>query len=146
MATSLRYPTTRYTPVKLIDFSDKKVREEYTPAGARAFFNIMDEWKVKDTDARELLRGLANNTFYEMKRDSEGKVLDAERLQRISYLIGIYKALRILYSMDLANRFVHLPNSNRLFHGSTPLEYMKKGGLLAMQNVRRLLDARRGGI
>jgi mannose/fructose/N-acetylgalactosamine-specific phosphotransferase system component IID len=81
-----------------------------------------------------------------MKRNPEGKVLDAERLQRISYIVGIYKALRILYGKDLGNRFVHLPNSNRMFNGSTPLEYMKKGGLLAMQDVRRLLDARRGGI
>jgi hypothetical protein len=146
MVPLLSYPTTRFTPVKLVDFSEKKDREEYTPAGAHAFFNIMEEWKVKDTDARELLRGLGNGPFYELKRNPEGKVLDSERLYRISYIIGIYKALRILYSADLANRFVHLPNSNRMFNGSTPLEYMKKGGLLAMQNVRRLLDARRGGI
>ena len=83
---------------------------------------------------------------YKMKRNPEGKILDAERLQRISYIVGIYKALRILYGKDLGNRFMHLPNSNRMFNGSTPLEYMKKGGLLAMQDVRRLLDARRGGI
>ncbi len=146
MATLLSYPTTRYAPAKLLDFSEKQVREEYTPAGAHTFFNIMEEWKVKDTDARELLRGLGNGPFYELKRNPEGKVLDSERLYRISYVIGIYKALRILYSSDLANRFVHLPNTNRLFSGSTPLDYMKKGGLLAMQNVRRLLDARRGGI
>jgi hypothetical protein len=81
-----------------------------------------------------------------LKQDAEGKVLDAERLQRISYIIGIYKALRILYSKDLANRFVHLPNTNRMFNGYTPLEYMQKGGQSAMQRVRRLLDARRGGI
>jgi hypothetical protein len=145
MAT-LSYPTTRYTPTQLLDLSSKTVREEHTPAAARTFFNIMSEWKVKDTDARELLRGLGNGPFYELKHDSNGKVLDSERLYRISYLIGIYKALRILYSKDLANRFVHLPNSNRMFNGSTPLEYMQKGGLLAMQNVRRLLDARRGGV
>src|ERR1700678_3795907 len=123
MAT-LSYPTTRYTPTQLLDLSSKTVREEHTPAAARTFFNIMSE----------------------LKHDSNGKVLDSERLYRISYLIGIYKALRILYSKDLANRFVHLPNSNRMFNGSTPLEYMQKGGLLAMQNVRRLLDARRGGV
>jgi hypothetical protein len=101
---------------------------------------------VKDADARQLLRGIGNGPFYELKRDPVGKLLDAERLQRISYLIGIYKALRILYSENLANRFVHLPNRNRMFNGSTPLEYMMKGGLPSMQNVRRLLDARRGGV
>jgi hypothetical protein len=145
MAT-LSYPTTRYAPTPLLDLSSKAAREKHTPAAVRTFFNIMNEWKVKDTDARELLRGLGNGPFYELKQDAEGKVLDAERLQRISYIIGIYKALRILYSKDLANHFVHLPNTNRMFNGSTPLEYMQKGGQSAMQRVRRLLDARRGGI
>lgn len=146
MATLLSYPVTRYAPAQLLDLSSKTVREERTPAAVRIFLNIMEEWKVKDADARQLLRGIGNGPFYELKRDPVGKVLDAERLQRISYLIGIYKALRILYSENLANRFVHLPNRNRMFNGSTPLEYMIKGGLPAMQNVRRLLDARRGGV
>jgi hypothetical protein len=146
MATLLSYPVTRYAPAQLLDLSSKTVREERTPAAVRIFLNIMEEWKVKDADARELLRGIGNGPFYELKRDPAGKVLDAERLQRISYLIGIYKALRILYSGNLANRFVHLPNRNRMFNGSTPLEYMMKGGQPAMQNVRRLLDARRGGV
>lgn len=146
MATLLSYPTTRYEAPTILDFSDEKVREEYTPAGFRIFLNIMDQWKVKDADARELLRSIGNGPFYELKKNAEGKVLDSERLQRISYLVGIYKALRILYDKETADSFVHLPNSNRLFGGLTPLEYMKKGGLLAMQSVRRLLDARRGGI
>jgi hypothetical protein len=140
------YPTTRYEAPKILDFSDEKVRGEYTPDGFRIFLNKMDEWKVKDADARELLRSIGNGLFYELKKNAEGKVLDSERLQRISYAVGIYKALHILYDKETADSFVHLPNSNRLFGGRTPLEYMKKGGLLAMQSVRRLLDARRGGI
>jgi hypothetical protein len=41
---------------------------------------------------------------------------------------------------------VHLPNTNPIFNGRTPLATMLGGGLLAMQTVRRLLDARRGGL
>jgi hypothetical protein len=41
---------------------------------------------------------------------------------------------------------VTLPNTNVIFGGRTPLDYMAAGGLLAMQTVRRLLDARRGGV
>ena len=37
------------------------------------------------------------------------------------------------------------PIAHRIFAGSTPLAYMLKGGVPAMQIVRRLLDARRGG-
>jgi hypothetical protein len=51
----------------------------------------------------------------------------------------------MLYSDALADRWVHLPNSNRLFGGATPLAYMIRGGVPALQTVRRLLDARRAG-
>ena len=78
-------------------------------------------------------------------RDLE-RVLDTDRLVRISYLIGIFKALNILYCKKLADAWMQLPNTNRIFGGQTPLAYMMKGGLPAMQTVRRLLDARRGGV
>jgi hypothetical protein len=41
---------------------------------------------------------------------------------------------------------VQRPNTNRIFGGGTPLAYMMKGGVPALQVVRRLLDARRGGM
>ena len=67
-------------------------------------------------------------------------------MHRISYLVGIFKALNILHSQKLADEWVRLPNTNRIFAGRTPLEYMIRGGVPAMQTVRRLLDARRGGM
>jgi hypothetical protein len=92
-----------------------------------------------------LLGGMSNGPFYEMKKDPE-RLLDTDRLTRISYLIGIFKALNILYSEKLADSWVRLPNTNPIFGGQSPLGYMMKGGLPAMQTVRRLLDARRGGV
>jgi hypothetical protein len=79
-----------------------------------------------------------------MKRAPD-RVLDTDRLTRVSYLIGIFKALRILHSAALADRWVRLPNAHPIFDGQTPLAYMIRGGLPAMQTVRRLLDARRAG-
>jgi hypothetical protein len=73
-------------------------------------------------------------------------VLDTDRLLRVSYLVGIFKALNILYSTALADAWMRLPNSNRIFGGQTPLAYVMNGGLPAMQTVRRFLDARRGGL
>jgi hypothetical protein len=46
----------------------------------------------------------------------------------------------------LADQWVQLPNTNRLFAGVAPLDYMVRGGVPALQTVRRLLDARRGGV
>lgn len=144
MPAASAYPATRYEPSPLIDLNEKSERERLSPAAMRTFFNIMDRWEIRDEDGRALLGGVSNGAFYDMKK-SPDRVLEADRLLRISYLIGIFKALNILYSEKLADSWIQLANSNRIFGGQAPLAYMIKGGLPAMQIVRRLLDARRGG-
>ena len=144
MAQGLRYPATRYRTEAPPDLSARAARERLSAPALKAFFNIVARWKVRDEDARALLGGVTNGPFYEMKRKPE-RMLDADRLTRISYLIGIFKALHILHSRSLADEWVHLPNSNPIFAGQTPLAYMIRGGLPAMQTLRRLLDARRAG-
>ncbi len=144
MRSPLRYPDTRYVPPLVVDLADRAERERLSPSAVRAFFNIMDRWKVKDEDARALLGGMSNGPFYEMKKDP-ARTLDVDRLTRISYLVGIFKALSILYDEELADAWVQRPNTNAIFEGATPLAYMVRGGLPAMQTVRRLLDARRAG-
>lgn len=145
MALHAGYPATRYEPSPIIDLTSRSERERLSPSAVRAFFNIIARWDIRDDDAKVLLGGMSNGPYYEMKKNP-ARLLDADRLLRISYLIGIFKALNILYSKKLADAWVRLPNNNRIFAGETPLAYMMKGGLLAMQTVRRLLDARRGGL
>lgn len=142
----LAYPSSRYDPSPVVDVTSREERERLSPSALKAFFNIMDRWHVRDEDARQLLGGVTNGPFYEMKRKREGRVLEADRLLRISYLVGIFKALNILHGTALADEWVRLPNTNRIFAGAAPLTYMIKGGVPAMQTVRRLLDARRGGV
>lgn len=139
-----RYPATRYHLDAVVDFSRRDERERLSGAALKAFFNVMTRWTIRDEDARALLGGVTNGPFYEMKKNPE-RTLDVDRLTRISFLLGIFKALRILHAPSLADEWVHLPNQNPLFHGETPLQYMIRGGVPAMQNVRRLLDARRAG-
>ena len=69
----------------------------------------------------------------------------AESKVAVSFLIGIYKALHILHSDALADEWIQRSNSNPIFAGETPLAYLVRGGLPAMQTVRRLLDSRRAG-
>jgi hypothetical protein len=138
------YPATRHDPPAPVDLSDRAERARLSPGAIRAFLNIMACWGVGDVPARQLLGGVANGTYYTMKRDPD-RVLEEDRLRRISYLIGIYKALHTLYGETLADRWMTLPNTNRIFAGATPLDYLIRGGLPAFQIVRRLLDARRAG-
>lgn len=141
---ALRYPSTRNRVALPPDLGARAERERLSAPALKAFFNIMSVWKVRDEDARALLGGVSNGPFYEMKRNPD-RTLETDRLMRVSYLIGIYKALHILHSDALADEWVHLPNQNPIFAGATPLSYMVRGGLPAMQTVRRLLDARRAG-
>jgi hypothetical protein len=143
---SLTYPVTRYAPPDIIDLSSKEERKRLSASGLKALFNIAECWKLRSDEVRELLGGVANGSYFEMKKNPEGKILDADQMYRVSYLIGIFKALNILHSQSLADEWVRLPNSNRIFGGRTPLEYMVRGGVSAMQTVLRLLDARRGGV
>jgi Protein of unknown function (DUF2384) len=143
---SLSYPVTRYAPPEIVDLSSKEERKRLSASGLKALFNIAECWKLRSEEVRELLGGVANGSYFEMKKNPESKVLDADQMYRVSYLIGIFKALNILHSQALADEWVRLPNSNRIFGGRAPLEYMIRGGVSAMQTVRRLLDARRGGV
>ena len=144
MIQTLEYPLTRYRVDRRTDLSVTAERERLSASALKAFFNIMAKWNVRDVDARGLLGGITNGPFYEMKR-SPRRTLDEDRITRISYFVGIYKALHILHSTPLADEWVQLANQHPIFSGRTPLAYMLSGGLPAMQTVRRLLDARRAG-
>lgn len=143
--TVLAYPETRYTAPELVDITSREECARLGPSALKAFFNIVKLWHLRDEDAMRLLGGMASSTYYAMKK-SPRRALDPDTMLRISYLIGIFKALNILHSKALADRWVTLANRNPIFRGSAPLEYMIRGGIPAIQLVRRLLDARRGGL
>jgi hypothetical protein len=123
------------------DLSDASVRERLSPVALHAFFAIMQRWRVSEDDARELLGGVEKETYDELKSQSATRTLDADTLIRISYIVGIYKALNILLSQPIADEWVTLPNSDPLFGGKSPLCCMIESGAPMMQRTRQLLDA-----
>ena len=127
------------------NLSNKDVARRLSPSAITAFLKIASLWELRDEDARQLLGGISNGAYYELKKKS-ARVLDQDRLTRISLLTGIFKALNILYGKKLADRWVQLPNTNPMFGEETPLTCMIKGGVPTMLRVRQLLDARRGGL
>ncbi len=145
MLAQYAYPKTRHEPAPPVDLNDRQERERLSHAALKGFFKLAAAWNLRDDDARELLGGLSSSAFYEWKK-GPARVLEVDRITRISYLIGIYKSLHILYGDQLADEWITLPNKNSIFGGRTPLAYMLAGGLLAMQTVRKLVDARRGGL
>jgi hypothetical protein len=145
MSLAYSYPKSRFEPAVLVDLNSRAERERLSRSALMGFFKLAAAWGVRDDDARELLGGLSSSSYYDWKKNPD-RLLEVDRITRISYLLGIYKALHILYGDKLADEWVHLPNTNPVFAGRTPLAYMLAGGLIAMQTVRKLLDARRGGL
>jgi transcriptional regulator with XRE-family HTH domain len=111
---------------------------------ARMVVSLLDHWKLTPSDQAVLL-GLSTQSRSTIARYRRGEPLadSADLLARAGHLLGIHKALRILFphDRDLAYRWVSTPS--RRFGGRAPLEIMKQGfeGLLA---VRRYLDFERG--
>jgi hypothetical protein len=143
MAT-VQQPVVGFSWDTAVDLSKKENRMRLSPAAIKGLLGIAARWKLRDEDTRELLGGISGGSFYALKGRT-AKILNTDQLTRISLLIGIYKALNILYSAKLADAWMTLPNTNPMFGGDSPLSYLKKGGIPAFGRVRQVLDARRGG-
>lgn len=110
----------------------------------KGFFSIAKKWKLASSDQMVLLGDLPKSTFHAYKKLPE-VALNRDLLERISYVIGIYKALHILLqNKDHADAWVHQPNQAEPFHGQSALERMKGGSIVDLAVVRQYLDAQRG--
>ena len=124
---------------------DPEVRKLMSAPAIRTFFNIMKIWNLGAEEERSLLGWPPPSTFYKYKAGEVG-ALSYDTLTRISLVLGIYKALHILFpEEELADRWIKLPNSNPLFGGKPALSLIVDKGIDGLYQVRRLLDSRRGG-
>jgi uncharacterized protein (DUF2384 family) len=109
----------------------------------KAFERIAELWSLSTSEKMTLLGGMAYPTYNRYLRKPPPS-LARDTLERISYLLGIYKALHILIpSKEEANKWVKKPNKH--FQGNSALDVMLNGSILDLQRVRTYLDAVRGG-
>ena len=111
----------------------------------RTFFRIADLWGLSVEEQMTLLGLTARSTFFKWKKDPN-TVLPKDTLERISYILGVYKALQILLPNDqAADEWVRRPNAASLFGGRSALDRMLSGQVADLFVVRQYLDAQRGG-
>lgn len=126
------------------DLTDAVTRKKLSPVAIQAIIRLTEKWDLNNEDAMALLGGISNGRYYELKKNRKG-VLTQDELTRVSLLIGIFKALHILFSDKLANQWISRPNNNPMFNNAPPLIFMIEAGIPGLLNVRRLLDARGAG-
>ena len=114
-------------------------------AALRTFFNIAEAWKLTVEQQRELLGAIPSSTFFKWKKDAGTVSLPKDTLERISYIMGIFKSLQILLPRpEQADTWVKRPNDAPLFGGKSALERMLFGNVSDLFVVRQYLDAQRG--
>ena len=87
---------------RAVDLSNRTEQARLSRVAVPAFFKLAAAWTLKDEAARQLLGGVSNGAFYELKRGAK-KTLDQDKLTRISLLLGIFRALNVLYSRKLVH-------------------------------------------
>lgn len=112
------------------------------PTELEAFFSIAEKWRLSGDDQIKLLGSPGRSTFFKWKKD--GGSLPADTVERLSHILSIWKALRILFTVDVrAEEWIRRPNA--FFDGASALEVMLQGGVADIYRVRQYLDAQRGG-
>jgi hypothetical protein len=117
--------------------------ERLTGPGLKAFFGVAKQWNLTVEEQLALLDlEHEENTLFVWRRDPPLR-LGRDRLERISHILGIYKALRILYSQDAesGSSWVRRDNTALLFDGRPALDLMTKGGIPGLMATRIYLDS-----
>jgi uncharacterized protein (DUF2384 family) len=122
-----------------------KGHKDLSGPALRTFFRIADRWQLSNDQQMALLGTPGRSTFFKWKKDQNG-TLSRDTIERISYVLGIYKALQILLSDEAAaDAWVKRPNTAPVFGGRSALERMLSGQVADLFAVRQYLDAQRGG-
>lgn len=109
----------------------------------RTVINVFARWGVTDAEAAVILGGIAPKTFKRWKVGEYGRV-NRDLADRMSYLLGIHKALRIIFS-EPQRGYAWMRRPNDTFGGMTPLDLLLRGGMKDLERLRRYLDSARGG-
>jgi hypothetical protein len=128
-----------------LDFSAETDRARLSKVALKAYRRLVEQWELTGQQAAALL-DVSTSTWERLKQDGKDRSLSQDQLTRISALVGIYKGLHLLFADDMADRWPKLENRGPLFARMSPIESMIRGGIPQMLEVRRFVDAVRGGL
>ena len=114
--------------------------------GLRAAVGILEKWQASSEQACRILR-ISRSTYTRAKqRDPDWSVgLDADQMQRISFVLNIHAALRLVFdNPENVYGFPAMANENEFFNGRTPLEIMSQGDMISLYETFRRIDVLRG--
>jgi uncharacterized protein (DUF2384 family) len=126
-------------------FSDGDSRARLSGTATKAFSQLAQQWDLSNAEAAALL-GVSQSTWERIKRGDRTDPLSQDQITRVSALVGTFKGLHLLFADAMANKWPQLPNTGPLFENRRPIDAMIEGGIPRMLEVRRYIDAVRGGL
>lgn len=124
-----------------------QVPDKHTAAiGLRTAITLLDRWGASGEQGEAILR-VSHSTYARAKREGglSEVTLDRDQLTRISFILNIHAALRILFdNPDNLYGFMKMANHNAFFNGRSPLEVMSSGDFVAVYETFRRIDGLRG--
>jgi hypothetical protein len=122
--------------------------KEQCAAGLRAAVAILEKWRASADQACRILRISRSTHVRANQQDPAWSVnLDADQMQRISFVLNIHAALRLIFdNPDNVYGFPAMANHNEFFNGRCPLEIMAQGDMISLYETFRRIDALRGGL
>ena len=126
---------------QLIDLQSPDSRKHLAVMVMR-LFNL---WRLSTQDQLNLL-GLSPSSRAMLSKYSKGEPLSNSRdmLDRVGWLLGIHKALRLLLPQNPELRSNWVRRRNRAFDNRPPLDLMLDEGIIGLAKVCRYLDLQRG--
>jgi uncharacterized protein (DUF2384 family) len=126
-------------------FADEGDRARLSPVAIKAMKGIAAHWQLRGHEIAALL-GVSPSTWDRMAAGKWEQSLSQDQLTRVSAVVGVFKGLHLLFADDMADRWARLRNKGAPFDHRTPIDVMIEGGIPAMLDVRRHVDALRGGL
>ncbi len=125
-------------------------RKRVSGPGLRMFRVICDTWGLSEKQRIVLLGDPARSTYHQWMKKAvarEALNLPFDTLVRVSAVLGVHKALTILFPReDEAMTWLSGPHRGVLFGNQSPLDVMLSGTQDGILTVRRYLDGWRGGL
>lgn len=137
----------RFSPTAAVGsqtFARETDRKRLSQVAIKAFLNLARAWNLSNAEAAALI-GVSPSSLDRMKAGAR-PTLSQDQMTRVSALVGVFKGLHLLFADDTADQWVRRPNSGPLFQERTPIAAMTEGGIPTMLDVRRYVDAVRGGL
>jgi len=124
--------------------ADTQITQEEARALLMVTFNLFNRWGLKDKQGRILLGQPSTRTYARWKSGEVRGDITFDVSRRLAYLIGIHKALRILYQ-PAERGYTWIKAPNQIFNGDSALERMLAGDVTDLALVYDYLQAELSG-